>query len=74
MTLKSSTAKKRRESSAHNDKHLKRFRKGKQRPLFLLDQDTEEDDEQYDQQDDEGEDDRNTDVTGETEWDSLAFE
>ena len=74
MTLKSSTAKKRRESPAHNDKHLKRFRKGKQRPLFLLDQDTEEDDEQYEQQDDEGDDEHNADGTGETEWDSLAFE
>ena len=74
MTLKSVTAKKKRESVAHKDKHTKRFRNGRQRSLFLLDQDAEEDDEQDEQQDDEGEDVHYPDGTGEAEWNSLAFE
>ncbi len=74
MTLRSVTAKKKRESVAQKDKHTKRFRNGRQRSIFLLNQDAEEDDEQYDQQDDEGEDVHNPDSTDESEWNSLAFE
>ncbi len=74
MTLKSATVKKKRESGAQVDNHIKRFRKGRQRPLFLLDQDAEEDDEQNDLQDDDGEDPQDPDGAGESDWDSLAFE
>ena len=51
MLLKSTAVKKKRASDAQADNHTKRFRKGRQRPLFLLDQDAEENDEQDDQQD-----------------------
>ncbi len=74
MTLKSVTVKKKRASDAQVDNHTKRFRKGRQRPLFLLDQDAEEDDEQDDLQDDDGEDVQDPDGAGESDWDSLAFE
>jgi hypothetical protein len=56
------------------DNHTKRFRNGRQRSLFLLDQDVENDNEQDDQQDDEGEDVQSPDGAGESDWDSLAFE
>ncbi len=46
MALKSATVKKKRASGAQVDNHTKRFRKGRQRSLLLLDQDAEEDDEQ----------------------------
>ena len=55
------------------DNHKKRFRKGRQRPLFLLDQDAEEDDEQDDLQEDDSEDVQDPDGAGEADWDSLAF-
>jgi hypothetical protein len=74
MTLKSATVKKKRTSGAQVDNHTKRFRKGRQRSLFLLDQDAEEDDEQDDLQDDNGEDVQDPDGAGESDWDSLAFE
>ncbi len=74
MTLKSATVKKKRESGVRKDNHTKRFRSGRQRSLFLLDQDVEEDDEQDDQQDDEGANVQNSDGAGESDWDSLAFE
>ncbi len=51
MTLKSTTVKKKRASDAQVDNHAKRFRKGRQRSLFLLDQDAEEEDDQEDLQD-----------------------
>ncbi len=51
MLLKSTAVKKKRVSDAQVDNHTKRFRKGKQRPLFLLDQDAEGNDEQDNQQD-----------------------
>ena len=65
MTLKSATVKKKRASGAQVDNHTKRFRNGRQRFLFLLDQDAEEDNEQDDQQDDEGEDVQSPDGAGE---------
>ncbi len=74
MTLKSATVKKKRASDAQVDNHTKRFRKGRHRPLFLLDQDAEEDDDQDDLQDDDGEDVQDPDGAGESDWDSLAFE
>ncbi len=74
MTLKSATVKKKRTSGAQVDSHTKCFRKGRQRSLFLLDQDAEEDDEQDDLQDDNGEDVQDPDGGGESDWDSLAFE
>jgi hypothetical protein len=74
MTLKSATVKKKRASGAQVDNHTKRFQKGRQRPLFLLDQDAEEDVEQDDLQDDDGEDLQDPDGAGESDWDSLAFE
>ncbi len=46
MNLKCATVKKKRASDALVDNHTKRFRKGRQHPLFLLDQNAEEDDEQ----------------------------
>jgi hypothetical protein len=57
MTLKSAMVKKKRVSGVQVDNHTKRFRNGRQRSLFLLDQDAEaeEDNEQDDQQNDEGE-------------------
>ncbi len=45
MASKSEMIKKKRVSDAQVDNHKKRFRKGRQLPLFLLDQDAEEDDE-----------------------------
>jgi hypothetical protein len=74
MTLKSATVKKKRASGAQVDNHTKRSRKGRQRPLFLLDQDAEEDDDQDDLQDDDGEDFQDSDGAGKSDWDSLAFE
>ncbi len=74
MTLKPATVKKKRASGAQVDNHTKRFRKGRQRSLFLLDQDAEEDDEQDELQDDDGEDVQDPDDAGESDWDSLAFE
>ncbi len=74
MLLKSATAKKKRSSDVQVDNHTKRFRKGRQRSLYLLDQDAEENEEQDDQQDDDWEDDQDPDVAGESDWDSLAFE
>ena len=53
MLLKSTAVKKKRASDAQADNHTKRFRKGRQRPLFLVDQDAEENDEQDDQQDED---------------------
>ncbi len=70
MTLKSATMKKKRASGVQVDNHTKRFRNGRQRSLFLLDQDVEEDDEQDDQQDDEGENVQSPDGAGESDWDS----
>ncbi len=67
MTLKSATVKKKRESGVHKDNHTNRFRNGRQRSLYLLDQDAEKDDEQYDQQDDEGEDVQSPEGAGESE-------
>ncbi len=49
MTLKSATVKNKRASGVQKDNHTKRFRNGRQRSLFLLDQDAEESDEQDDQ-------------------------
>ena len=74
MTLKSATEKKKRASGVQEGNHTKRFRNGRKRSLFLLDQDVEEDDEQFDQQEDEGEDVQSPEGTGELEWDTLAFE
>ncbi len=56
MLLKSAAVKKKRASDAQVDNHTKRFRKGRQRSLFLLDQDAEEKDEQDGQQDDDEQD------------------
>ncbi len=56
------------------DNRTKRFRKGRQRPLFLLDQDAEEKDDQDDLQDYGAEDAHDPENTGESDWDSLAFE
>ncbi len=65
MLLKSATVKKKRSSDVLVDNHTKCFRKGRQRPLYLLDQDGEENDEQDDQQDYDGEDDQDPFVAGE---------
>ena len=73
MLLKSTAAKKKRATDAQADSHTKRFRKGRQRPLFLLDQDVEEDDDQDDLQDDDVEDVQDPDDAGESDWDSLAL-
>ncbi len=73
MTLKSATVKKKRVSDAQVDSHTKRFRKVRQRPLFLLEQDAEEDDEQDDLHDDDGEDVQDPEGAGESDWDFLAF-
>ena len=74
MTAKSTAVKKKRAPDAQVDKHTKRFRKGKQRPLFLLDQGAEEDDDQQDLQDEDVADDHDPDYAGEADWDSFAFE
>jgi hypothetical protein len=74
MTLKSATVKMKRVSDAQADNPTKRFRKGRQRPLFLLDQDAEEDDEQDDLQENDSEDVQDPDDAGESDWNSLAFE
>jgi hypothetical protein len=74
MLLKSAVVKKKLSSEVQIDDHAKRFRKGRQRPFFLLDQDAEGQDEQNDQQDDDVEEAQDTDVAGESDWDSLAFE
>jgi hypothetical protein len=73
MTLKSVTVKK-RASGAQIDNRTKRFRKGRQRSLFLLDHDAEKDVEQDNLQDDDGEDVQDSDGAGQSDWDSLAFE
>jgi hypothetical protein len=74
MLAKSAEVKKKRSSDVRMDNQTKRFRKGRQRPLFLLDQDADENDEQDDQQDDDEEDHQDPDGAGESVWDSLAFE
>ena len=56
MLLKSTAVKKKRVSDGRTDSHTKRFRKGRQRSLLLLDQDAEECDEQDDQQDEDEQD------------------
>jgi hypothetical protein len=56
------------------DSHSKRFRKGRQRALFLLDQDAEDDGDQDKLLDDDGDDAQDPDRTAESDWDSLAFE
>ena len=53
MTAKSTALRKKWISDGRGDSHTKRFRKGRQRPLLLLDQDAEEGDEQDDQQDED---------------------
>jgi hypothetical protein len=74
MLLKSTVVKKKQASDAQVDNHTKRFRKGRQRPLFLLDQDAEEEDDQDDRQDYDAEDAQDPENAGESDWDSLAFE
>jgi hypothetical protein len=75
MLLKSTAVKKKRASAdAQVDNHTKRFRKGRQRPLFLLDQDVEKNDEQDDQQDVDDQDAQDPDAVGDSDWDSFAFE
>ncbi len=74
MALKSTTVKKKRASDAQVDNHAKRFRKGRQRSLFLLDQDAEEEDDQDNLQDYDAEDAQDPENAGESDWDSLAFE
>ncbi len=74
MTLKSAMVKKKRVSDAQVDNHAKRFRKGRQRSIFLLDQDAEEEDDQEDLQDYDAEDAQDSIDAGESDWDSLAFE
>ncbi len=73
MLLKSTAVKKKRTSEAQVDNHTKRFRKGRQRPLFLLDSDAEENDEQEDQQDDGEQDAQDPDAVDDSNWDSFAF-
>ncbi len=72
MTLKSATVKKKREPGMQKDNHTKRFRNGRQRSLFLLDQGVGEDDEQDDIQVDDVEDFQDPDGAGESDWNSLA--
>ncbi len=74
MTLKSATVNKKRESGVHKDNHTKRFRNGRQRSLFLLDQGAGEDDEQDDMQVDDVDDFKDTDGECESDWNSFAFE
>jgi hypothetical protein len=74
MLSKSAAVKKKNLTDLLVDNHTKRFRKGRQRPLYLLDQDAEENDEHDDQQDYDGEEDQDPDVAGESDLDSLAFE
>ncbi len=66
MLLKSAVVKKKQSSEVQVDDRTKRFRKGRQRPFFLLDQDAEEQDEQDDQQDDDVEEAQDMDVAGES--------
>jgi hypothetical protein len=74
MTLKSASVKKKRTSDAQVDSHSKRFWKGRQRPLFLLDQDEEDGGDQEELPEDDGEDVQDFDGAAESDWDSLAFE
>ena len=55
MTLKSASVKKKRTSDAQVDGNPKRFRKGRRRDLFLLDQDEQNDGDQDELQEDDGE-------------------
>ncbi len=48
--------------------------KGRQRSLFLFDQDAEEEEDQDDLQDYDAEDAQDSVDAGESDWDSLAFE
>jgi hypothetical protein len=74
MLQKSTAGKKKRASDAQADNHTKRFRKGRQRPLFLLDQDAEENDEQDDQQDEDEQDAQDPDAVDDSNWESYPFE
>ena len=50
------------------------FRKGRQRSLFLLDQDAEEGDEQDDQQDEDEQGAQDPDAGEDETWESYAFD
>ncbi len=73
ITSKPVAMKKKRSSDDAASRHTKRFRKGKQRPIYLLDQESEEDAEN-DQQDADWEEDQDAGAAAESDWDSLAFE
>ncbi len=74
MSSKSAVVKKKRVSDERTDSHMKRFRKGRQRPLFLLDQDAEEGDGQDDQQDEDEQDAHDPDAGEDDNWESYAFD
>jgi hypothetical protein len=74
MLLKSTALKKKRVSGGRTDSHTKRFRKGRQRSLLLLDQDAEECDEQDDQQDEDDQDDQDPEAVEGEDWGSYAFD
>ena len=74
VLLKSTAVKKKRATDAQADSHTKRFRKGRQRPLFLLDHDAEDNDEQDDQQDEDEQDAQDPDAVDDSNWESYAFD
>jgi hypothetical protein len=74
MSSKSTVVKKKRVSEGRTDSHSKRFRKGRQRPLFLLDQDAEEGEEEDDQQDEDEQDAQDADAAEDEDWGAYAFD
>jgi hypothetical protein len=74
MAATSSAVRRKRLSDAQADKHTKRFRKGRHRPLLLLDQEAGEDDVQDDQQDEDEQVFSDSYIVDDSNWESYAFE
>jgi hypothetical protein len=74
MSSKSTALRKKRIPDGRADSNTKRFRTGRQRSLFLLDQDAEEGDDEDDQHDEVEQNVQDPDAGEDDNWEAYAFE